>query len=485
MKKMFSKFTFTVGFMLAISFSSTFAYTEKDFHGWWTFSGNFEQIDPVVSYAIMSAIGTRDVPFKTQLDLAMKNRDYKFLQFEPNGKCASTIINCQGWRFRNNNIEIESSNIQVKIISAKVIDIYQYKQKVYTLKKAGTIEQFRKWVDAQGKEWEKKEAIKRAEREAQELKEASEHFFMYKELEKMKFHLNNIYAEFEATKKKGDFESTADYNQRLKNIEPMLKDSANIIFLQYVDNIIEKMVILYGNSNYDIFFESDFNWYANTTDYNADKEILNVSFKTNKYGDGSMYSKDGARLGSPNFLEYRYNDIKGEIKISGQQAKALFESKFGLKSSYKLQDLKIVEKFLIPSKMEVSYDIPVVPGEEDKITMRYDMEINLPKNAGAIQFKGSELWLNNPYAKTIKIDFKERLRELKKNEKFSISPEWRKYYVENVYGRKLKNQTHHYNLWGKINHISEDNDMVAEIDLRDRKRLDKNSINILRILEKK
>jgi uncharacterized protein (TIGR02145 family) len=155
--------------LLAISFSIAFAYAEKDFHGWWTFSGKFEPIDPVVSYAIMSEFGTRDVPFSTQLNLAISGGDYKFLQFEANRKCVSTIINCPGWRFRNNKIEIENSNIQIEIISAKEIDIYQYNQK-YTLKKAGTVEQFKKWVNQ--KEQEQAKAKKQKEEEAKANKEA-------------------------------------------------------------------------------------------------------------------------------------------------------------------------------------------------------------------------------------------------------------------------------------------------------------------------
>jgi len=157
--------------LLAISFSLAFAYTEKDFQGWWTFSGKFEPLDPMfVVMATTNEYGTRYISFDILVDLAITTGSYKFLQFEANRKCSSTIINCPGWRFRNNKIEIENSNIQIEIISTKEIDIYQYNQK-YTLKKAGTVEQFKKWVNQITQE-QAKARKQKEEKEAKEKKEA-------------------------------------------------------------------------------------------------------------------------------------------------------------------------------------------------------------------------------------------------------------------------------------------------------------------------
>jgi len=158
--------------LLAISFSLAFAYTEKDFQGWWTFSGKFEPLDPMfVVMATTNEYGTRYISFDILVDLAITAGSYKFLQFEANRKCSSTIINCPGWRFRNNKIELENSNIHIEIISAKEIDIYQYNQK-YTLKKAGTVEQFKKWVNQITQEQakarkQKEEAEAKAKKEAE------------------------------------------------------------------------------------------------------------------------------------------------------------------------------------------------------------------------------------------------------------------------------------------------------------------------------
>jgi len=157
--------------LLAISFSLAFAYTEKDFQGWWTFSGKFELIDPMfVVMATTNEYGTRYISFDILVDLAITAGSYKFLQFEANRKCSSTIINCPGWRFRNNKIELENSNIHIEIISAKEIDIYQYNQK-YTLKKAGTVEQFKKWVNQITQE-QAKARKQKEEKEAKEKKDA-------------------------------------------------------------------------------------------------------------------------------------------------------------------------------------------------------------------------------------------------------------------------------------------------------------------------
>jgi uncharacterized protein (TIGR02145 family) len=340
----------------------SFAYTAADVYGVWNTSGKLEAT--ITYYWLMEALIESDISIKGS-DFSAKVDNFRFSKDDFNDK----------WRFNKGVITFPSSYTQCQLISSNMMDCniptgYGNFQKK-TLKKAGTIAQLEVQLKKEA-EKSKKNAEKKAEKAELEAKP------FYQALNKAKSGLEKRYSELENSKNlaKGEFESTGDFNKRKAQAEneflESIKNNSENIFSQELMNVMDRIIIETAGNMKDILSNSI---------YDADKQIYELSLKI--YG----------------------NEYKGRVKMPPEIAKK-FKENLG-SFSYEHYDFVSADYSIIPKKMRI-YDTATKE--------HYEVEIAVPKNAKEIVFKGSELWLNNPYAKNISKSFSEIAKKVKEKQ---------------------------------------------------------------------
>jgi len=324
--------------LLAISFSLAFAYTAADVYGAWSPSG--ELWDNMLQQSVFDDL------------LIFDKKDFS------SGK----------WRLNNAMITFSNSNHYCVMISAKIMDCQTGKGKT-TFKKAATIAQVEQNQKRFEKEWAKQDSLKKY------FEKVSKQPF-YKNLEQAKAKLQKIYGKHKNIEK-GEFESTADFNKRIGELDKNLKDSTEFYFNRALIPIIDEI-------------ENDTTSQIYLSKYDADKQISVVGLI--KVG-GTIY---------------------GKVKMSPEIAKNLSENREQFSFKYERTDLRNVDYSLMPIKM----------GVYDKNGERYEVNFDMPKTAKEIVFKGAELWKDNPHAKNLSVSLAEAIQrnvsakeeQIKKNE---------------------------------------------------------------------
>ena len=189
---------------------------------------------------------------------------------------------------------------------------------------------------------------------------------LYNWLNRIASRLSIIYAQHR-NPVKDEFETTATFVQRKKDLDKKLKDETRQTFERYVESIADS--IENNNSfNFDLI------------KYNADKQIYEVEFGRNDL------------------------KIKGKLKMPPEVARNFKNDRDARSNNFSFYydnvDLKAVGYTLVPAKMSVY-------STDDK----YEIIFEVPKNARDIVLRGSELWRENPYAKNLNISIKDVFKE--------------------------------------------------------------------------
>jgi uncharacterized protein (TIGR02145 family) len=165
---------------------------------------------------------------------------------------------------------------------------------------------------------------------------------------------------------KGEFETTEQYNQRLKAEEQIIKNSSEAQLLKEITPIAHS--IQNEINAFSLVFEK----------YDADKGIYTVSSDTT--GWKAKHT--------------------GQVKISPEEASRLKNAR-DLKISVNPSDVYSVNYKLYVTKAEISYG--------DK---KYIAEFPKANNMREIVFRGSELWKENSAAKGIELTFANAIAKL-------------------------------------------------------------------------
>jgi len=173
---------------------------------------------------------------------------------------------------------------------------------------------------------------------------------------------------FSGVTKKGEFETTSDYNKRINDSTAhYLKECAFRKTKEIVESVLNKQRFEFGG-------------------YNADKGIYTV--KAGFVGRGNI-----VMLGDPNMIE-------GIMPISPQEAKELVNNYY---ISIDPADVFLSEYYLYPSKISVI--------NKTDTTKKYTATFPKPSGATDIVFRGSELWASNPKAANLVYYYKEIVAE--------------------------------------------------------------------------
>jgi hypothetical protein len=182
---------------------------------------------------------------------------------------------------------------------------------------------------------------------------------------------------------KGQFESTEDFNKRLSAHQ----DSAKFYFDKFVSNSVEKILTQLNGTSKDRDGNFTPNVFVNldVKNYNADKGTWAVvgSIKSVR---GRSFDYDGARGTDP-----------AELKISGQEAQSLSK---GYSLSFDQADIYMLDYVVYPTKLTL------VNNADGK---RYIVDFPRKQDGQDIVFNGSELWKDNPKAKTLTVNYKDAL----------------------------------------------------------------------------
>jgi uncharacterized protein (TIGR02145 family) len=194
------------------------------------------------------------------------------------------------------------------------------------------------------------------------------HTPLYKGLSEVASNLSTVSKESKSVKE--EFETTEQYNQRLKDEEQKFRDNSETRFLEAINSVVD--VIQKNIGIFHIVFEK----------YDADKGIYTV------VSDSTMENKH-----------------IGQIKVSPEEAKFLRENSKKLKFNIDLANVYSVNYGLYITKMEILCD-----------NKTYSVEFPEIKNMKEIVFRGSELWKENPAVKNTSKSFSEIAIKAKEQE---------------------------------------------------------------------
>jgi len=180
---------------------------------------------------------------------------------------------------------------------------------------------------------------------------------LLKHLDEAAYNLALLYKD--RSKPKGEFETTEQYNQRLKEDERLFNENSEENFLKAIAPTVE--YIQTSIDSFPLILEK----------YNADKGIYTVVSNTDKWK----------------------NKHAGQFKISTDEAMQLRNAR----------DLKI---HIDPSDVYFSgHNLSVAKAEILLGDKKYTVEFPKAKNAQDTLFRGSELWEDNPAAKNFAFTF--------------------------------------------------------------------------------
>jgi uncharacterized protein (TIGR02145 family) len=223
---------------------------------------------------------------------------------------------------------------------------------------------------------------------------------------------------------KGEFETTEQYNQRLKAEEQMFRDSSEVRFLKEITPIV-----------YSI--QKEINAFSLVfVKYDADKGIYTVSSDTTGW----------------------------KVKHTGQ-IKASPEEASGLKNARSL-DLKISVN---PSDVyAVNYKLYVTKAEISHGNKKYIAEFPKVNNMREIVFRGSELWKENLAIKGLEYTFTKAIAKLEENRKsYSHQPlifEGKTYKTVKINNTVWMAENLNYNAKGSKCHREAEEDKLENCD---------------------
>ncbi|MCL1947827.1 MAG: hypothetical protein FWF51_11875, partial [Chitinivibrionia bacterium] len=187
--------------------------------------------------------------------------------------------------------------------------------------------------------------------------------------------------------KKGEFESTNEYNERLNAFYDRTAYYLEEYALKETKSILE---ILVKDSKFIL------------DSYNADKGVYAVYAII----DGGCRDLDinafGYDFDCSNNITIVGDTVKSTISISPQEAQLLKTG--GSTFNISPTDIYWKDYLVYPSKITVT--------SKADTTKKYVVNFPKPTGASDILFKGSELWANNPKAKNLVYNFKDLAAEL-------------------------------------------------------------------------